>query len=1239
MRNLLSKVLVVCAVLLPVSLVLQAQQTASITGTVTDQTGAVIPGVNVTLENPSTSVSYKGVTNAEGSYTISSVQPGPGYKITFEGAGFKSVVLTGLYLNVNSTRMENAKLTVGAASQQVEVSASTQTVTLNTTDATVGNNFQVQFLNDLPIANRDSPAALFTQQPGVTLDGSVTGARVDQDNVTVDGLDVNDNTTGDAFSIVGNAPVDSVQEFRGVTAGVLSSAGEGGGGQFDLVTRGGTNKFHGALVEYHRDTDLQANDWFNNNAGVGRPPLIRNQFGGNIGGPIKRDRLFFFFDYNGRRDTRSNLVERTVPMDAMRNGGLSYYNADGGVSTLSGADMAALDPLGIGAAPALLTAIQARYPEPNDFTVGDGVNTAGFRFNAPYPVTENDYVGRVDYNLTSTQKLSGIVTFARENATESAIQFPGDPQTFPFLDKSYRYAAIHTWTIGSNKVNQAEFGETYQDWAFPNTYNPNGINQFYFGGLPSGGTFLSTPYAIATNAQARQYPVPVVKDDFTWVKGKHSWTMGGTFKWVSPHNQTILDYNEPTVGLGGQLPGLDPSLRPADIATDDGSLALYDQAFTFALGRYQSIGATYNYDAHGNVLAQGTGSKADYRFYETEVYFGDTWKVTPTLTLSYGLRWQNYSVPYETHGIESVPDTDFDTLWNARVAQSKSGAYGPTTDCNPTLGSGVPCVSYVLGGKANNGPGYFEPVWKNFAPRFAFAWMPSADARSVISGGGGIVYDHTVVSSVQYQAAQYSYLFQSSSNRPFGVSGDAVASLATDPRFGGFDSPPAPAPAPTAISSPYTPFVDEGVPFGLANGQAFNEGVDYHLKTPYSIAYNFGFQHEFPAGFILKTTYVGRLGRRLLGQADANQLIDFPDSAGNSGQSMGQAFAAMVQNVRAGTPIAAQPWFENMVLPGIGQAIGFNNNTDFIANYLSPLPYRGDFADTIELLAAFGLLPDNVGMGSQFSEFTYYTNKGFSSYNGLLATLHKNAGSGLQFDINYTWAHSIDNVSVVANAPAIGGYGFICDVQRPRSCRGNSDFDVSSYLNGNFIWELPVGRGKAIAGTAPAWANQIVGGWSVSGLPAWHTGPAYFAKSSAFVAGYANDAPALLTGSIASMKSKPHKDIDGTLWAFGNEESTVNNFVGPVGFQIGTRNNLRGPGYFALDLGLGKTFPLWTERVNLKFRADAFNVLNHPNFDVLSDSHNDITESQGRFGVLTSTVAGSSGQNARVLQLALRLEF
>ncbi len=1011
------------------------------------------------------------------------------------------------------------------------------------------------------------------------------------------------------------------------------------------MTKSGTNKFHGNVNEYHRDTALEANSWFNNNSGVPRPPLIRNQFGGNIGGPVKRDRLFFFFDYNQRKDTLSNLVTRTVPTDAFRNGTIQYRNASGGVSVLDAQGVANRDPQGLGFSSALASLITSRYPVANDTTgaVGDLLTTAGFRFNAPFPFDEKNYIGRGDYNLTNTQKVFGRVTFERINSTQSAIQFPGDPETHPFLNKSYGWVVGHTWTIGNNKVNSFSYGENYEDLAFPDTYNPPGITQFTYGGNGTGGNILSGAYSSAINAQARTFPIPTIRDDFSWQKGKHGFAFGGTFKYENPQANQILDYDSPLVGLGGNTNTLSQSaasyaafpLRPGDLSTSSANKTRYDEALALGLGRIGSVSSTFNYDAKGNLVPQGTGSRSHYRFYETELYFGDTWKVTPSLTLSYGVRWQNYSVPYEVNGIESVPTLDFDQFFGSRVAQSAAGISG---DDSLTA---VPFVSYVLGGKANNGPGYFKPQYTNFAPRLAFAYTPGFDRKTVFSGGAGIIYDHTVVNAIQYQAAQYSYLFQSSATQPNGVTGDPVTSLRNDPRFAGITSPPAAPTAPGAISSPYTPFVEDGQPIGLQNGSAFNEGVDRNLKTPYSLGFNFGFQHEFPAGMLLRMTYVGRLGRRLLGQADADQLIDFPDKT--SGQTMGQAFAALEKQIRpSGGNIVPtpQPWFENVVAPGAGVAFGFASNTDLVANGLAPLPYRGDFADTIQALASFGLLPTNVGMGSQFSEFTYYTNKGFSGYNGLLVTLHKNAGYGLQFDLNYTFSHSIDNVSVIANAPAIGGYGFICDVLRPRMCRGNSDFDVTNYLNGNFIYELPVGRGRAIGATMPLWAQEVAGGWSISGLPTWHTGNTYQANSNAFVAGYANSAPAILTGPPSLLKSHVHKDATGTLVGFDDSDAAVNAFVGPIGFEEGERNGLRGPGFVNLDLGLAKTFPLYREKVNAKFRADAFNALNHPNFGT---PNNDITQASSTFGVITGYNGNASANTGtaafRVLQLSLRLEF
>lgn len=1254
-----------------------AQDLASITGVVTDASGAVIPGASVQLANDATGASYKTDTNSVGSYSITNVAPGPGYKITFSAAHFKTVVITGIYLSVSSTRTQNANLAIGAESQTVEVSAAAENVTLNTSDATVGNNFQVQELNDLPVEDRSNPTALFYQQPGVTLDGQVTGSRSDQSNVTLDGLEVNDNATGEFGVIVGNAPVDSVQEFRGVTGDPLSSAGQGGGGQFSLVTKSGTNRFHGNLNEYHRDTDLEANDWFNNNAGVGRPPLVRNQFGGNIGGPIRRNKAFFFFDYDGQHDARNSLVDQTVPLGGIsgqsgcagsasyREGYVCYVNSSGATVSLSPSQVANLDPQGIGWNSAELKFFQGRYPVANDLTgdVGDLVNTAGYRFNAPTPVTIQNFVQRVDVNLNDKMKLFGRGTFTRRNDEWGTIQFPGDPQTYPRYDRSYAWVVGHSWTITENTLNQVEYGETYEDLEFPVVYNPQGINQFSYAGL-------SGPYGGGNDSQSRTYPIPVVRDDFSWNKGKHSFTFGGTFKWINPNEFIANNFNFEEVGVTGNtyFAALNPSLRPSDINSSGYATSIYDNAFSTALGAYAATISNFNYNNKGATLPTGSGINMNFRYYETEIYFGDTWKLTPNFTITYGVRYQNYTPPYETHGYQAFPQLNatgtvtpfsFNAYWADRVKQSAAGLSTNTS---------VPFLQYVLGGKVNNAPGFYYPQNKMFAPRVAFTYSPSFDLKSVFSGGAAIVYDHRLLNALQFIQTQASYLFSAQNPQDYGIYGDPYDSLATSnvalgglPRFSGLTTPPSP-PAPPNVTPPYTPFVYGGVPLGEYYGET-NILVDPNLKNPYNIEFNFGWQHEFPQGYLLKITYMGKLGRRLLASADASQLIDFPDNTGGSNQTLSQAESGMVTGLRqhaslgeygASASLSPQPWFEDE-LAGLAAYLNFiyggnyfANNTQAAAYISEPYSSRGDFSDTVYDLS--GYLPPNIGLASQFGTNSIWTNKGFSNYHSMLVTLHKNVGYGLQFDLNYTWAHSIDNVSAVASFIAEEeGFGFICDVNRPRECRGNSGFDVTNYLNGNFIYELPFGRDRALGATMPLWADELAGGWEISGIPTWHTGIAYNAFSNAYVAGFTNDAPATLTGSIATLKTKIHGGKGNPLYAYSNPTAALASFTGPTGFNIGSRDNLRGPGYFNLDLGLGKTFPIDSDKFNLKFRCDAFNAFNHPNFNppdigpsgAPSISGDDITQAEGvAFGTISSTYTPpDSDIAARVLQGSLRLEF
>jgi hypothetical protein len=643
------------------------------------------------------------------------------------------------------------------------------------------------------------------------------------------------------------------------------------------------------------------------------------------------------------------------------------------------------------------------------------------------------------------------------------------------------------------------------------------------------------------------------------------------------------------------------------------------------LGRVGSVSGTFNYDAAGNVLQQPSSASRSYRYYQLQPYISDSWKVTPSLTLTFGLNYQYFTVPYETHGLETVQNMGFDQYFKARLEQSAAGVSGA---------SAVPLITYTLGGPKNHGPSFYKSNPYNFAPRFAFAYNPGFDRNTVFNGGIGIVYDRTIINAVQYQQDQYSYLFAQNKTVNNGDGTDPVGSLANDPRLASTPTLSAPA----APKAPFQPFVDSnGNPYGLQNGGAFNEMIDPNLKTPYSILFNLGMQHQFPGGYVLKMSYVGRLGRRLLAQADANQLIDFPDHA--SGQSMSQAMSAITRALRAGadsTNLPAQGWFENQLPAGIGTANGYPNNTSFVADNLSSLVTKGDFADTIQAISS--LLNYNVGMGAQFSENTIYTNKGFSVYNGMLITLQKNLSHGLLFDVNYTWSHSIDNVSLIANGVATGGYGFICDAVHPRSCRGNSDFDTTHYLTGDFTYQLPIGRGRMFASGISRALDAAIGGWDISGIPVWHSGQAYGTVSSAFVAGYANDAPAIFNGDTGAIKHHLHKDSTGAVQLYADPAAAVNAFSGPVGLTIGSRNNLRSVGFFNIDAGLAKTFDISESgRINLQFRADAFNALNHPNFNQLNfadySSYIDITQ-PGNFGQLTAINCSN-----RVVQLSGKLRF
>ena len=1269
------------------------QGVSGMAGEVTDQTGAVVPGAVVTLANKATGLKFTLTTNAIGSYRFAELPPGGGYEATFSAKGFTTELVKDIYLTVATVRTQNATLKVGAH-EEVQVSAANSEVTIDTSDAVVGNNIDVRSLLTLPVQQRDTPAALFEMQAGVTDTGSVAGSRVDQNDVTLDGLDVNDLVTGGVGynstpngiqegirnqTIVGGAPVDSLEQFTGSVAGGEADSGPGSGGQFSLVTKGGTNQFHGNLNEYNRNTSFVANSWFSNNASpqVPRNHLIQNQFGGNIGGPITiphlfsgKDKAFFFFDFNDNRIIRSALAQRTVPLDSLRNGNVGYINdAAGDVTSLTPAQFAAYDPLGKGTPSQWLSAFTSRFPHSNNSASGDGVNSGGLAFNAPDGETATNYVGRGDVNLNAKMKLFAKFSFIRGTSVLGINALPGDPISDPQSDRSYAFVIGHTWLITSATTNRINLGETVQKLSSvvtfnpsSSTWNPNGTTNYTFDD-GTGPALVSAMY-LAPGGQAQRVPVPVLRDDFSWTKGRHTFEFGGSFKDILIHTTNVTDFNETEEGMGGATlslcgptpsgaspacGGSNPDLRPANIQTagGEGNLAVYDwdQAFAYMIGRIGEVSSVFNYAKDGTPLKQLTGDQRFYRSYQTQLYFQDSFKVVPSLTVSYGLGYQFFSVPYETRGLQAVENISFNQYLQARVAQSNEGLTGPQA---------VPLISYLLGGKGNgsSAPAMFQPEYKLMSPHVGFAWNPGFDKkRMVINASGGISYDRTVITAIMRLQDANSYLFQQPLPLPQGISGDPYDSIKSGPRLdkandlsnvSGIVAPPTP-------KSPYLPFANPtscaGLPVnpcGLFLGSAFNSAtIDPGLKTPYNINFNFGVQRQMPWNMVLKANYVGHLGRRLIGQADVNQVLEFPDYTGKSNQTLGQAMGGLTKQLRAGATSATvqpEPFFEDVV--GAGYTV-------FLVNNWGPFAYRGDFGDTVWFMADTGA-PQNVGSAAQFSENSFYTNQGFSTYHGLLLTLNKNLSHGISYDLNYTFSHSIDNTSSFANSQGdtgIGGIGLICDIVRPRECRSRSDFDIRHYITTDATYQLPFGRKRMFANTVPTWVNEVIGQWDLSGLAIWHTGVPWSTVSNAFVASYSNDAPGILVGNPANIATHVTKVPGGAVNIFADASKAAGSFEGPIGFQIGPRNELQGPKFFNADLGLLKTFPIIGEGFHLTFRADAFNAFNHPNFNLPANNvyngydQQDITSST--FGVISSTVEqpGNLNNGARVLQLSLRLEF
>ncbi|HWC97507.1 MAG TPA: TonB-dependent receptor [Candidatus Sulfopaludibacter sp.] len=1195
----------------------------SLLGVITDGQGAAIPDAIVTARNAETSGLRKALTNSVGEYTMAQLQPGT-YKVTVEKPGFRTHN-TEVVLQVNTPATLNAKLELGAVTESVNVSA--EVAVVNTENASVGNPFTETQVKAIPLQTRNV-VALLSIEPGVAPTGQVLGARPDQNNVLLDGVDVNDNQGKDGFSAVLPIPLDSVQEFRTTVAGLGADVGRSAGGQVAIVTKGGSNQFHGSLYEYNRNTLTSANSWFSNRAGVARSALVRNQYGASLGGPVLKNRVFFFFNYEGRKDRSASAKTATVPTSTFAAGTVQVLLKDGRTVSLSPQDIANIDPLHIGASQYML-GLMKQYPAGNNpLGASDkGLNFNQLLFNAPQKLDNHAMVGRMDYNIDSAGRHSIMVRGTLNGAGQdtSLAQFPGQAAASRSLDNSRGIALRYTTVISPHLVNALNYGYTRLGTA--STGNSTVIPSLGF------TTLQATP-----RASQRVAPTSNITDDLTWTKGRHTIQGGVNFRlWendrISFNNLPSYSFSRNTLlGLGADIDAdvlayLQP-IYGSSIALSSGTNVT--NAFGALLGLINQYSATYNYSIDGKAIPFGQPVTIAFAGKEFEEYVQDTFKWKRNLTITYGLRHSIFGVPYEKNGVQVVPQTPLSQFFADRVGGQALGIPGYA------LPSAL--VTYQLGGPLHNGAGYYPTDYKNFAPRLSIAWSPTPESGSllekllgkgsVIRAGSGIVYDH------YGSAMAASFASSGSPGLASAVAQPVNTNFTTGFRYSGSGLPVLPASAGGAF--PYTPPTIQG-------GFTSFSGVSSDLKAPYSYLFNLNYARPIGHGMSLELGYAGRPSHRGIVQQDMGQpMTNFKDKV--SGQTWSQAGTVLAQLYNSGiTPamvkanpslIPEQPFFTNIFPGSKNQYITGSASANFFYDVFGN--YSGSFLDGLNdmdrirqsngtCIAVYGC---NTFFPLQNSGLLSYVNAGKSSYNAATVVLRRAVTHGWGYDFNYTFSHSLDNGSSSETA----GGAALQDAFNPNAYRGPSDFDSRHAITADVVLELPVGKGKFLFRNAAGWLNQIVGGWQVTSLLSYHSGtPVNVTESGAYNVNYLYSALGILAPGAKLPANGLTFDQNGIPSIFANT-SAVTSFVGSYPGQVGSRGILRGPGFFNTDMALAKTFRLFGENHRLQFRAEAFNALNNVNFGNPALS----TATPTTFGEITGYASGAA---ARVMQFALRYEF
>ncbi|MFN7542752.1 MAG: carboxypeptidase regulatory-like domain-containing protein [Acidobacteriota bacterium] len=1249
------------------ALVLSAQtSTTQLGGLVNDSSGAVVPGATVTATNESTGLRYTQETTAAGQYAFASIPVGS-YTLSIDAKGFKKFQLTRIVLQINTPATVNANLEVGAASETIQVEANSETIQTN--NATIGNVVERKAIETLPLNGRN-PLNLLMYEPGVVQRSgnatNVNGARSGAVNVTIDGIEANESTNPNPTNNIFRLNPDNVQEFKVTTSNPSAEEGRNSGANVSVATRSGTNQFHGTVFEFFRNTALNSNEFFARAQGQAKPIIKLNQYGFELGGPIRKNKTFFFGSWQGQQVNFADPVDKafgeTVDLytQAALTGAFRYFVVDprnpltvngqritqntsalvdqrtgqlvsgvgecaapGQTNCIATYNIFQNDPLRRGFNQTV-RGVLGGYPAPNSFAAGDGLNTGIYAWNSPFRIRGPQYLARVDHVINDKHNLFYRYLGAEQN-TLGGDPLNGRPQVlpgFPARGEVFRPAQNHALglrsTLSPRLVNEFTVGYSRFTFLFTqgeaNPLFPN-TPRFTFNNVDVDYT--------ASPRTARAVNTIQFINNLTFVTGAHVYKFGANIRFYQ-HNDQRGDVGgttlTPAISLsrtvrpptGFTFPAVSTATTPGIAAAD---LNRLQGMINDLIGIPAQLSHNFIGDLRSNTfLPFQTGEKTvslwaqGQRTKQYNFFFQDEWRVRRNVSLAYGVRWEVNAPPTEAGNRVFVPNRNID------------GSQGP--------------VSFVQAERW-----YQNFNWGALAPRLGLTWSPGNSNRFVIRTGYSIAFDPINTFQVtSIASAVPGQIYRCTS--PVGGAPTAGCAPVPDVLLGQFPNQLSP---PTA--QPSTQLIPPASTYNTAPPARI---FDQNLKLPTVHMWNFTMQKEFGNGYVASLGYVARRGTRLYRTWDANQVESRP---------LLPSFLAMQRNVGLGGGCRADGTLANgspcpgaNAVPFIQQGImtgAFANGAASVTDLNQNA--AGNMAVRLEQTTTNARLRPNP----QFAQILYLDNGADSNYHSLQATFRKRFDqAGLLFGGSYTLAKSIDNLSIDPVAATSGGGLTTTNARTPADSRNydneraRSDFDQRHVINMSSIYELPFGKGKKFLGNLNRPANVVLGGWSLNGIFTYQSGEPFTVRSGVLTANGTAQSRAALAPGVTKYPEARLQDKAGVLGPVLFQDASQFRIPNPGELGIG-RNVFQGPIFWNLDLGISKGFQV-TDRVRLTFRTEMFNALNHANFrnprDASSGTPSIISPVFGQTCCVTLSTASSAttnqnGESWRVIQLALKLNF